>query len=42
MITAKDIIEIIEAESVQENSRSNNRVLMHQDFEYVAEQIVKN
>ena len=41
MIIVKEIIEIIELESVQENSSSNNRVLIHQDFESVAEQIVK-
>lgn len=41
MITVKEIIEIIEAESVQENSSCNNRILIHQDFESVAEQIVK-
>lgn len=40
MITVKEILEIIEAQSVQENTGSNNRVLIHQDFEIVAEEIV--
>tara|TARA_R110002153_G_scaffold262272_1_gene423078 strand:- start:81 stop:320 length:240 start_codon:yes stop_codon:yes gene_type:complete len=41
MIDKQKILEILNKESVSENSSNNNRVIIEQDFEIVAEEIVK-
>jgi len=37
----KEIVKLITNESVQENNSCNNRVLIEQDFEIVAQELVK-
>jgi len=41
MIDKQKILEILNKESVSENSSNNNRVIIEQDFEIIAEEIVK-
>lgn len=42
MIDKQKIIEILNNESVSENSSNNNRIIIEQDFEIIADEIVKN
>ena len=41
MIDKQKILEILNKESVSENSSNNNRVIIEQDFEIIADEIVK-
>ena len=41
MIDKQKILEILNKESVSENSSNNNRVIIEQDFEIIAEEIAK-
>ena len=41
MIDKQKILEILNKESVSENSSNNNRVIIEQDFEIIADEVVK-
>ena len=41
MINKQKILEILNKESVSENSSNNNRIIIEQDFEIIADEIVK-